>query len=52
MASKTKRSDGRMIKVLVHSRAMTDEILDYTEEEIQEMLSEFKGHEALAVIIL
>ena len=47
MASKTKRSDGRMIKVLVHSRAMTDEILDYTEEEIQEMLSEFKGHEAL-----
>lgn len=46
-AAETKRADGRIIKVLVHSNAMTSDFLNDSEAEIKSALAEFKGQEAL-----
>ncbi len=46
VAHKTKRDDS-MIKVLVHANLMTDEILKYSEEEIESLFKEFKGDKAV-----
>lgn len=46
VAAETKRAD-KMLQVLVHSNVMASGILQYSEEEIESLLSEFRDHEAL-----
>lgn len=49
IAKATKREDGSMVKIIVHSNKLTTaEFCKYSEEDIQKFIAEFKGNEAVA----